>query len=64
MTLEPGEPRNITLQFTPPTSANTALLPIYSGFIYATNSIDGTSVHLSCKYSKFFSRSFFKLKKN
>lgn len=52
--LEPGESRNITLRFTAPTSANPQLFPIYSGFIYATNLIDGKAVHLSCKYIIFF----------
>ncbi len=49
--LAPGESCAITLQFQAPTSANSVLLPIYSGFIYATNTVNGQVVHLSCKYS-------------
>jgi hypothetical protein len=40
-----------SLQFQAPAAANPALLPIYSGFIYVTNAINGQTVHLSCKNS-------------
>ena len=55
--LNPGQSRQITLQFRAPIGANPALLPIYSGFIYATNSNTGETVHLSCRNS--FSLCFF-----
>lgn len=37
------------MKFQAPCNANRALLPIYSGFIYATNIDTGEKVHLSCK---------------
>jgi hypothetical protein len=49
--LQPGQSREITLQFQEPANANAALLPIYSGFIYVTNEENGEVVHMSCKYS-------------
>ena len=51
--LQPGGSRLITLRFQPPSAAPAALLPIYSGFIYATNNNTGQMVHLSCKYYLF-----------
>ena len=48
--LDGEQSREITLQFFPPTNVNASLLPIYSGFIYVTNEINGESVHLSCKF--------------
>ncbi len=53
--LHPGESREITLKFQEPAVADPALLPIYSGFIYATNTINGQVVHLSCKNSFYLS---------
>jgi len=43
------ETREITLRFTEPAGANSNLLPIYSGFVYVTNQINGEAVHLTCK---------------
>lgn len=47
--LQSGESRDITLQIQAPTTANPDLLPLYSGFIYATDSNTGKAAHLSCK---------------
>ncbi|UJR22388.1 hypothetical protein I4U23_025449 [Adineta vaga] len=44
--LQSEQSREITLRFTPPSTVNSALLPIYSGFIYVTNQVNGDVVHL------------------
>ncbi|CAF0768404.1 unnamed protein product [Adineta ricciae] len=44
--LQPGQSRQITLRFMPPTTVNASLLPFYSGFIYVTNQNSGDVVHL------------------
>lgn len=50
--LQSGGSGQIRLQFKEPAAvANSTLLPIYSGFIYATNTITGQSVHMTCKMS-------------
>ncbi|CAF3778309.1 unnamed protein product [Adineta steineri] len=45
-TLQPGYSREITLQFGEPTNADPNLLPVFSGFIYATNQVNGEVTHL------------------
>jgi hypothetical protein len=52
--LEAGQSRQITLRFSPPLHADPILLPIYSGFIYVTNQINGDITHLSCECLLFF----------
>lgn len=48
--LGPEQSREITLRFSPPSQVNPLLLPLYSGFIYVTNKMNGDVVHLSCEY--------------
>jgi hypothetical protein len=48
--LEPGESGEIALQFSDPSGADPTLLPIYSGFIYATNQVNGEVAHMFCKF--------------
>lgn len=50
-TLAAGQSCQITLQFQAPANAIPTLFPIYSGFIYVTNTNNGQSAHLSCKNS-------------
>ncbi|CAF1210399.1 unnamed protein product [Adineta ricciae] len=45
--LQSGESREITLRFRAPTSVDATLLPIYSGFILATNLVSGEVAHLA-----------------
>jgi hypothetical protein len=49
--LQPGQSQEVTLQFQVHSSADPLLLPIYSGFIYVTNEVNGEIAHMSCKYS-------------
>jgi hypothetical protein len=49
--LTPQQSQEITLRFAAPANADPDLLPIYSGFIYVTNQVNGEVVHMSCKYS-------------
>jgi len=45
--LHPGNSQEITLQFREPAGAEPKLLPIFSGFIFAKNTINGEVTHLS-----------------
>ena len=49
--LESGAWREITLTFREPPQVDPSLLPVYSGFIYATNQINREVAHMSCKFS-------------
>jgi hypothetical protein len=48
--LQPGTSQQITLQFQEPSGVNSSLLPIYSGFIYATNQVNGEVAQMFCKH--------------